>query len=370
VKPRATSAFPLAALYAALVTYASLFPFSGWRDRGIPLWAYVTAPWPQYWSGFDVLINVAGYVPLGLLVFLALLRSGCCPHPLAATAVSWFACSALSALMEALQTLQPGRVPSNVDWLLNSAGAAFGAWMGFGLFRAGAVVGWDRVQAHFFAARVKGLQVLMAVWPAALVYPLALPLGLGDMLEKFKAWIVELLEGSTLFDGLSFGPEPIYPLSPAGQALAVALGLLAPLLMSYVILRARRWRPLAWLLVCAVAVMATALSAALSFGPSASSAPFTPTVRAGLLMGAAAGLVLALFGRRALGVLAIVCLAVQASLLSEASHNVYYAQTVQLWEQGRFARFHGLVQWLGWVWPYLAMAHLLVFVTRPERPAE
>ena len=68
--------------------------------------------------------------------------------------------------------------------------------------------------------------------------------------------------------------------------------------------------------------------------------------------------VLALFGRRALGVLAIVCLAVQASLLSEASHNVYYAQTVQLWEQGRFARFHGLVQWLGWVWPYLAMAHL------------
>ena len=28
----------------------------------------------------------------------------------------------------------------------------------------------------------------------------------------------------------------------------------------------------------------------------------------------------------------------------------------QLWEQGRFLRFHGLSQWLGWLWPYAALA--------------
>ena len=30
-----TSAWPLAEAYAALIVYASLYPFSGWRDQGI-----------------------------------------------------------------------------------------------------------------------------------------------------------------------------------------------------------------------------------------------------------------------------------------------------------------------------------------------
>ena len=35
------------------------------------------------------------------------------------------------------------------------------------------------------------------------------------------------------------------------------------------------------------------------------------------------------------------------------------SRTLQQWEQGRFVRFYGLTQWLGWIWPYL----LGVFVT-------
>jgi hypothetical protein len=27
---------------------------------------------------------------------------------------------------------------------------------------------------------------------------------------------------------------------------------------------------------------------------------------------------------------------------------------LQAWEQGRFIRFNGLAQWLGWIWPYAA----------------
>ena len=34
-------------------------------------------------------------------------------------------------------------------------------------------------------------------------------------------------------------------------------------------------------------------------------------------------------------------------------------RTLQGWEQGRFVRFHGLAQWVGWLWPYAAMAWLL-----------
>ena len=39
--------------------------------------------------------------------------------------------------------------------------------------------------------------------------------------------------------------------------------------------------------------------------------------------------------------------------------DLYFAQSLQSWEQGRFIRFNGLALWIGWVWPYAAMAWLL-----------
>ena len=54
---------------------------------------------------------------------------------------------------------------------------------------------------------------------------------------------------------------------------------------------------------------------------------------------------------RAAWVLALVALVWQLSLLNNASANAYFALTLQNWEQGQFIRFHGLIQWLGWLWP-------------------
>jgi hypothetical protein len=45
--------------------------------------------------------------------------------------------------------------------------------------------------------------------------------------------------------------------------------------------------------------------------------------------------------------------------MSQASEDVYFAQSLQAWEQGRFIRFHGAAQWVGWLWPYAAMGYLL-----------
>ena len=36
------------------------------------------------------------------------------------------------------------------------------------------------------------------------------------------------------------------------------------------------------------------------------------------------------------------------------------------WEQGRFIRFYGLGQWLGWLWPYVALLYVLVRVSRKD----
>ena len=65
---RKTAAWPLTLVYVALVVYASLYPFDNWRNQGVLPWAYLTQPLPKYWTGFDVVINIAGYAPLGFLV--------------------------------------------------------------------------------------------------------------------------------------------------------------------------------------------------------------------------------------------------------------------------------------------------------------
>src|SRR5258706_15140011 len=57
--------------YVPLVVYASLHPFSGWHDRGLPPFAFLTAPFPRPIPVFDVVANIIGYVPLGFLAVLA-----------------------------------------------------------------------------------------------------------------------------------------------------------------------------------------------------------------------------------------------------------------------------------------------------------
>ena len=54
-----TSAWPLALIYGALIVFASLFPFEGWREQGISPWVFFTARIPPpYWTWFDVNLNV------------------------------------------------------------------------------------------------------------------------------------------------------------------------------------------------------------------------------------------------------------------------------------------------------------------------
>src|SRR3546814_2552915 len=58
--------------YVLLIIYASLYPFTGWQDLGLPLRSYLFAGMPRYWTGFDVATNIIGYIPLGVLTTYAL----------------------------------------------------------------------------------------------------------------------------------------------------------------------------------------------------------------------------------------------------------------------------------------------------------
>jgi len=59
----ASSSVPLAAAYAALVIYATLYPFSGWHHpQGLWSFAFLSLPWPRWWDRFDVIANLVGNV--------------------------------------------------------------------------------------------------------------------------------------------------------------------------------------------------------------------------------------------------------------------------------------------------------------------
>lgn len=359
-----TSAWPLALVYTALIVFASLFPFEGWRAQGISPEVFLWAPIPPpYWTGFDVAINLAGYMPLGFLLALALLRTGGPCHPVLLAAVAG---ALLSLLMEFLQIYLPQRVPSNLDLLLNALGALGGALLAALLERLGAIDRWSRFRARWFVPEARGGLVLLALWPWALLFPAAQPFGLGQGLKRLEAALSDLLDGTPFLAWLPQPTAALEPLSPINELLCVILGLLAPCLLAYSIVPHATRRAMLALSAAVVGVGATALSAALSYGPIHAWDWLDLPVRTGLWMGLAIAMPLLMLPRRACAALLVVVLLVHLGLLNNASTGAYFAQTLQAWEQGRFIRFFGIGQWLGWLWPYVALVYVLLRAVRQE----
>ena len=359
-----TSAWPLALVYAALIVFASLFPFMGWRAQGIPPWVFLLAPLPPpYWTGFDVVTNVVGYGPLGFLLALALLRTGrgWVAVPLA---LALLAGTMLSLSLEFLQIYLPQRVPSNLDLALNAAGALLGALSAALLERLGAIDRWSRFRARWFAHDARGALVLLALWPWALLFPAAEPFGLGQVLERLEAALGELLADTPFLAWLPVREAPLQPLSPVAELLCVALGLLVPCLLAFSMVRHRGRRVVLVLGIALVGIAATALSAALSYGPTHAWAWLGMPVRAGIWLGMVLAALMIALPQRVCAVLLLVLLTVHLALLNDAPASAYFAQTLLVWEQGRFIRFYGLGQWLGWLWPYATLVYVLLRASR------
>ena len=351
MKTRST-AWPLALLFAGLIVYASLYPFSGWRLQGVAPLAFLQAPLPQYWTVFDVVANLLGYAPLGFLLALALMRSH---HPRLAWPVAVGAGLLLSLVVEVLQNFLPMRVPSNVDVFLNGCGAVLGATTAWVLERLGGLRRWTQFRAYWFVPGTGASLVLLALWPMALLYPVSVPFGLGQVAERLLTGLQRLLEDTPFLAWLPTRLETPLPLSPLAEASCVALGLLAPLLMGYADLRnAARRLVFAGLLF--MGAFATAgLSAALTYGPHNAWAWINPQVGLGLGLAVLGALAFVGLPRRLCHAVMLVCLLVLLNWLNRAPASPYFAQSLEVWEQGRFIRFHGLSQWLGWLWPYAAL---------------
>ncbi len=352
-----TSASPLALIYGGLIVYASLYPFADWRYQGIVPWAFLSSPLPKYWTGFDVVTNVLGYVPLGFLLTLSALRTGKVSH---GVGLATLMAGVLSLTLESLQSYLPARVPSNVDLALNLLGAWLGALLAWTMERLGIIDHWSRFRARWFVAEARGALVLLALWPLALLFPAAVPFGLGQVLERLEATLVFLLQDTPFLEWLPLRDVELQPLVPGAELLCVMLGVLIPCLLGFGIIRSAARRTAFLLLVFVLGLSASVLSAALSYGPEHAWAWFSVPVRAGLVIALLLALLLLWLPRRASAALVLLALGIYLSVLNQAPNSAYFAQTLSTWEQGRFIRFHGLAQWLGWLWPYAVLVYVLI----------
>ena len=355
-----SSATPLALLFGALIVYASLYPFSGWRLPGVSAFAFLAAPWSHWWTGFDLVANLIGYMPLGALVFGALVRTGTQPRRAVPLALATGA--GLSFAMEFLQNFLPNRVASNVDLGLNASGALFGALLGSVAHARGAVERWQVARDRWFIGRSAGGLALLLLWPLGLLFPLPVPLGVGQVLARVQEGVAGLVQDTPVapwFESWLDAELQRSTLSPGGEFSLIALGLLAPCLVAFVVARPG-WRRLVLVLgAVAFGGLATTLSTALNFGPQHALAWSTPQAVAALAFGAALAALLSLVPRRAAAGLGLIVLTALVVFVAQAPSDPYFAESLQAWEQGRFIRFHGAARWIGWLWPYAAIVYLL-----------
>jgi VanZ family protein len=347
--------------YFFCVAYASFYPFAGWKDASLLLPGLLdlfASGLPRFWTGFDVIANALAYVPLGLMLSWAL-QIRYAPWISSLVAAVFF--SLVSVQIEWLQVLLPGRVPSLLDWILNSLGAGVGALIA-GLAEREKVEDWIEGHLRFLFEREAPAQAakfwllsLLALWLVAQLAPQAIAFAVGDVLGDRR--IVETVIGQ------AYGPL----LEAGATALSVlVIGLLLQPLLKNVA------SPLGpTIALFAFATLAKAGIAAWLLGPSAAFGWFSAAAQGGLLIGLSALSVIAMATRFSsprrfwlilFGLFSLVL------LFNLAPESDYHRSIMLAWGPRPLRAIEGLLNWVGVFWPFLVsfycLRHLLSFPRR------
>jgi hypothetical protein len=253
-----------------------------------------------------------------------------------------------------------------VDFALNTAGALAGALFAAALQTGGVIDRWSRLRGRWFVDDARGALVLLALWPFALLFPASVPFGLGQVLERLESGLADWLSDTPFLEWLPVRDVELQPLVPAAELMCVTLGALIPCLLGYAVMRSPGPRALFAVAMIAIGLATTALSAALSWGPAHAWSWLSVPVQVGVMLAFLLAAAFLPVPRRACAAVVLLALVLNLSVLNQAPASAYFTHTLQTWEQGRFIRFNGLAQWLGWLWPYAALAYVLARVSRSD----
>lgn len=345
--------------YLLLIIYASWFPFSGWRGSGLSPFIFLNTTMPQYWTGFDVVVNIIGYIPLGMLFALAVYPK---VHGIWAILLASILSILVSGTVEAVQTYLPSRVPSNLDFFTNSAGGFVGAVIGaFGARTYLDESRLYRLRQRLFAQHASLGLVLLALWPLAQIYPQPYLFGHGQVLPILSNWLSKLLDTNIdlialLRPGAAMSVEQYW----LSETIITACGMTGAVLTLLCI--ARRGAPRALLVagLLTAAIVVKALASSLFFTPENAFVWVTPGAQGGFLIGLIMVSGLAFAPHVAQRRLAAVTLVLSLLVVNTIPVNPYFSATLSGWVQGKFLNFNGAAQFLSLMWPFFALWFLLL----------
>ena len=369
-EPRGSAVSRAALLaYLLLIVYASWFPFSGWRGSGLSPTSFLTFTMPQYWTMFDAVVNVIGYIPLGMLLVLAI-------YPyfrgIWAIIVGALLGMLVSGTMEAVQTYLPSRVPSSLDFMTNSAGALMGVFIG--LAGARSYLNESRLyqtRQRWFAPHASQGLVLLALWPLAQIYPLGYMFGHGQLLPIFSDWLSKGLDAdidlvTMLRPGAAMSVEQYW----LSETVITACGMTGAVLTMLCLLNRGAPRSRLMIVLVAAALLLKTLSSSLLFTPDNAFVWVTPGAQGGFLIGVIMLAGLAFAPQVAQRRLAMVTLLLSLLVVNTIPVNPYFSATLQGWVQGKFLNFNGAAQFLSLLWPFFALWFLMLPSHKRNRVAE
>jgi VanZ family protein len=360
-RPPRSSPVARAALlvYLLLIVYASWFPFAGWRSSGLSPFEFMNLTPQRYWTRFDVMVNVIGYMPLGALAVLAIY-----PRVRGVWAVLVVALfgALVSATMEAVQTYLPSRVPSNLDFFTNAAGCLVGACLGAAWSRT--LLDQSRLyklRRRWFAPHASQGLVLLALWPLAQIYPQGYLFGHGQVLPIISDWLSEWLDtnidlAAMLRPGAAITVEQYW----LSETIITACGMTGAALTLLCLLRRGAPRYPLMLAMIGAALVVKSLASSLLFTPDNAYVWITPGAQGGFLIGLIMLAGLAFAPQVAQRRLAIVSLLLSLIVVNTIPVNPYFVSTLQGWVQGKFLNFNGAAQFLSLAWPFAALWFLLL----------
>lgn len=365
-KPTAsTTARVTAVLYALLVFYASCYPFSGWHNLGVSPLAYLDAPLPRYRTVFDLVTNIAAYIPLGILLVMALYPA---VKKYAAIALAIALGALLSASLEAAQTFLPSRVPSNLDLFANTAGTVIGALLGPLATRHTLERGYFLpLRRRWFSSEASRGLAILALWPLAQIYPQAYLFGHGHFTPVLSGWLSYWLSRPVelsllLKTGITLNAEHYWVL----EAIITASGLSGTLLALLCLLRSESPKLLLAAVLLLAAFAIKSLSAALLFAPHDAFAWLTPGGTVGIVLGISVLLCFYRSHPTTQRRFAAFALGISLLVVNAAPINPYFSATLQTWVQGQFLNFNGAAHFLSLAWPLLLLWFLLHPVHRSK----
>ncbi|MEW6165732.1 MAG: VanZ family protein [Pseudomonadota bacterium] len=333
----------LAGVWTLLALYASLYPFTGWRDTGADPLDFLLAGWPRYYTGFDLAANVLAYLPLGFLWATTLIPR---LSPARACGFATLAGIVLSFGIETAQNYLPSRVPSNLDLACNALGALLGATAGLrwghDLLDGGRLHVWRERRFLKGPGGDVGL-LLLGCWFLTQLNPETFLFGNGNLRDllgldtplpfeagRFFEWEMATVAAQTLAIALvgtrlAANHPVLLPLALIGAALAVKSAALMLLVES---LHGFAWATPGTLGGLALGLVLWSGALSLTAGP-----------------------------RQALAALALMLAVVLANLMPD---NPYLEDTLRVWRQGHFLNFNGLTRLASSLWPFLALPWLML----------